>query len=49
MKQLEIGAETKVKCLRVLTRKAKIKETVLLLSNLLAIESKKMKETIEEF
>ena len=34
-----------MKCSRVLTRK----ETVLLLSNLLAIKSKKMKETIEAF
>ena len=49
MKQLEMGAETYVKCSRVLTRKEKSKETVLLLSNLLAIESKKMKETIEAF
>ena len=49
MKQLERGAETYVKCSRVLTRKEKSKETVLLLSNLLAIESKKMKETIEAF
>ena len=47
MKQLEMGAETYVKCSRVLTRKEKSKETVLLLSNLLAIKSKKMKETIE--
>ena len=49
MKQLEMGAETNVKCSRMLTRKEKSKETVLLLSNLLAIESKKMKETIEAF
>ena len=47
MKQLEMGAETYVKCSRVLTRKEKSKETVLLLSNLLAIESKKMKVIIE--
>ena len=32
-----------------LTRKERSKETVFLLSNLLAIESKKMKETIEAF
>ena len=44
MKQLERGAETYVKCSRVLTRKEKSKETVLLLSNLLAVESKKTKE-----
>ena len=44
MKQLEMGAETYVKCSRVLTRKEKSKETVLLLSNLLAVESKKTKE-----
>ena len=49
MKQLEMGAETNVKCSRVLTRKTKIKDTVLSLSDLLARESKKMKETIEEF
>ena len=48
-KQLEMGAETYVKFSRVLTRKEKSKETVLLLSNLLAIESKKMKETIKAF
>ena len=44
MKQLEIGAET-----RVLTRKEKNKETVLLLSNLLAIESDKMKKSNAAF
>ena len=37
MKQQEMGAETYVKCSRVLTRKEKSKEIVLLLSNLLAI------------
>ena len=49
MKQLEMGAETYVKCSRVLTRKEKCEETVLLLTNLSAIESKKMKETIKAF
>ena len=49
MKQLEMGAETNVKCSRMLTGKENSKETVLLLSSLLAIESKKMKETIEAF
>ena len=49
MKELEIWAETNVKCSRVFTRKEKSKETVLLLTNLLAIESKKIKETIEAF
>ena len=49
MKQMEMGAEINVKCSQMLTRKEKSKETVLLLSNLLAIESKKMKETIEAF
>ena len=49
MKQLEVGAETYVKCSRVLTRKEKCEETVLLLTNLSAIESKKMKETIKAF
>ena len=48
-KQLEMEAEIYVKCSRVLTRKEKSKESVLLLSNLLDIESKKMKETIEAF
>ena len=37
MKQQEMGAETYVKCSRVLTRKEKSKEIVLLLSNSLAI------------
>ena len=41
--------EINVKCSRLFTRKEKSKKTVLLLSNLLAIESKKMKETIEAF
>ena len=49
MKQLEMGAETNVKCSRVLTTKEKSKDTVLLLSNSLAIESKIMKATIEAF
>ena len=49
MKQLAMGAEINVKFSQMLTRKEKSKETVLLLSNLLAIESKKMKETIEAF
>ena len=49
MKQLEMGAETYVKCSRVLTRKEKSKETVLPLSNLLSIESKKLKKAIEAF
>ena len=49
MKQIEMGAETYVKCSRVLTRKEKSKETALLLSDLLAIESNKMKETIEAY
>ena len=44
-----MGAETYVKCSWVLTRKEKSKETVLLLSNLLPIESKKMKEPIKAF
>ena len=44
-----MGAETNVKCSRMLTGKENSKETVLLLSSLLAIESKKMKETIEAF
>ena len=37
MKQQEMGAETYVKCSRVLTKKEKSKEIVLLLNNLLAI------------
>ena len=49
MKQLEMGAEIYVKFSRVLTRKEENKGTVLLLRNSLAIESKKMKETIEAF
>ena len=49
MKQLEMGAETYVKCSRVLARKEKSKETVLLLSNLLAIESDKMKKSNAAF
>ena len=49
MQQIEMGAETNVKCSRVLRRKEKSEENVLLLSNLLAIESKKMIETIEAF
>ena len=40
-KKLEMGAETYVKC------SEKSKETVSLLSNLLAIERKNMKDTIE--
>ena len=37
IKQLEMGAETYVKCFWVLTRKEKSKETVLLFSNLLPL------------
>ena len=37
MKQQEMGAETYVKCFRVLTKKEESKEIVLPLSNLLAI------------
>ena len=48
MKQLEMGAETYVKCSRVLTRKEKSKETVLLLSNLLAVESKKNEKKLSK-
>ena len=49
MKQMEMGAETNVKCSQMLTRKEKSKETVSLLKNLLAIDNKKTKETIEAF
>ena len=48
-KQLEMGAETYVKCSRVLTGEKKNKDTILLFRNLLAIESKRIKETIEAF
>ena len=49
MKQMEMGAEINVKCSQMLTRKEKSKETVLLLKNVLAIDNKKMKETIKAF
>ena len=49
MTQLEMVVETNVIFSWMLTRKEDNKEIVLLLSNLLAIESKKSKKTIEIF
>ena len=49
MKQMEMGAEINAKCSQMLTRKEKSKETVLFLKNVLAIDNKKMKETIKAF
>ena len=49
MTQLEMGVETNVIFSWMLTRKEDNKEIVLLLRNLSAIESKKLKKTIEMF